>query len=66
MDTTCCYARQDKIWVRDPDGTPWEIFVTHADVEQEAGTPGSGSATAACCDPAAREAAAGNEAVPTA
>ena len=22
MDTTCCYARQDKIWVRDPDGTP--------------------------------------------
>ena len=19
MDTTCCYARQDKIWVRDPD-----------------------------------------------
>src|SRR5919109_4936122 len=33
MDTTCCYARQDKIWVRDPDGTPWEVFVTHADVE---------------------------------
>ena len=26
MDTTCCYAKQDKIWVRDPDGTPWEIF----------------------------------------
>ena len=31
MDTTCCYARQDKIWVRDPDGTPWEVFVTHED-----------------------------------
>jgi catechol 2,3-dioxygenase-like lactoylglutathione lyase family enzyme len=29
MDTTCCYARQDKIWVHDPDGTPWELFVTH-------------------------------------
>src|SRR5437764_2248629 len=29
MDTTCCYARQDKIWVRDPDGTPWEVFATH-------------------------------------
>jgi catechol 2,3-dioxygenase-like lactoylglutathione lyase family enzyme len=26
MDTTCCYAKQDKIWVHDPDGTPWEIF----------------------------------------
>ncbi|MEA2244622.1 MAG: hypothetical protein QOD24_4178 [Solirubrobacteraceae bacterium] len=36
MDTTCCYARQDKIWVRDPDGTPWEVFATHEDVEEEA------------------------------
>jgi catechol 2,3-dioxygenase-like lactoylglutathione lyase family enzyme len=33
MDTTCCYARQDKIWVHDPDGTPWEVFTTHEDVE---------------------------------
>jgi catechol 2,3-dioxygenase-like lactoylglutathione lyase family enzyme len=33
MDTTCCYARQDKIWVRDPDGTPWEVFATHGDSE---------------------------------
>lgn len=34
MDTTCCYARQDKIWVRDPDGTPWEVFVTHEDTDE--------------------------------
>lgn len=34
MDTTCCYARQDKIWVRDPDGTPWEVFVTHEDADE--------------------------------
>jgi predicted enzyme related to lactoylglutathione lyase len=34
MDTTCCYARQDKIWVHDPDGTPWEVFATHNDTEQ--------------------------------
>ena len=34
MDTTCCYARQDKIWVRDPDGTPWEVFVTHESARQ--------------------------------
>ena len=33
MDTTCCYARQDKIWVHDPDGTPWEVFATHEDSE---------------------------------
>jgi predicted enzyme related to lactoylglutathione lyase len=37
MDTTCCYARQDKIWVRDPDGTPWEVFATHEDTEEEGG-----------------------------
>ncbi len=24
----CCYAVQDKLWVADPDGTRWEIFVT--------------------------------------
>ena len=29
MNTTCCYALQDKIWVQDPDGTPWEVFATH-------------------------------------
>jgi predicted enzyme related to lactoylglutathione lyase len=44
MDTTCCYAHQDKIWVEDPDGTPWEVFVTHADTEE----PGV-AAAAACC-----------------
>jgi predicted enzyme related to lactoylglutathione lyase len=37
MDTTCCYARQDKIWVRDPDGTPWEVFATHEDSPTERG-----------------------------
>jgi predicted enzyme related to lactoylglutathione lyase len=49
MDTTCCYTRQDKIWVRDPDGTPWEVFATHEDVEE----PGGGGlpmvAAAGCC-----------------
>ena len=34
MDTTCCYARQDKIWVHDPEGTPWEVFVTHETTEE--------------------------------
>jgi catechol 2,3-dioxygenase-like lactoylglutathione lyase family enzyme len=57
MDTTCCYARQDKIWVRDPDGTPWEVFVTHGDTD-EAGEGGlaaaeaeaeAGDCACACC-----------------
>jgi predicted enzyme related to lactoylglutathione lyase len=46
MDTTCCYARQDKIWVRDPDGTPWEVFATHEDVDEH-GTGGLAVAEAA-------------------
>jgi catechol 2,3-dioxygenase-like lactoylglutathione lyase family enzyme len=44
MDTTCCYARQDKIWVRDPDGTPWEVFVTHEDADEK-GDGGLAAAT---------------------
>ena len=27
MQTSCCYAVQDKTWVRDPDGNEWEAFV---------------------------------------
>jgi hypothetical protein len=26
-DTSCCYAVQDKVWVEDPDGNMWEVFV---------------------------------------
>ncbi|MEO8114441.1 MAG: VOC family protein [Phenylobacterium sp.] len=26
--TTCCYARGDKSWVRDPAGVRWETFFT--------------------------------------
>jgi catechol 2,3-dioxygenase-like lactoylglutathione lyase family enzyme len=50
MDTTCCYARQDKIWVRDPDGTPWEVFATHEDVEQEHGATCGCGDTECCAD----------------
>jgi catechol 2,3-dioxygenase-like lactoylglutathione lyase family enzyme len=35
MDTVCCYARQDKIWLRDPDGTPWEVFTVKHDEETD-------------------------------
>lgn len=46
MDTTCCYALQDKIWVTDPDGHQWEVFhvlVGDTDVAEDA--------AAACCKP---------------
>jgi catechol 2,3-dioxygenase-like lactoylglutathione lyase family enzyme len=30
---TCCYAVQDKVWVDDPDGSPWEIYTVLADTD---------------------------------
>ena len=56
--TTCCYAVQDKVWVEDPDGHPWEIFVvTQTDTELHsdsassaaAGVSPGDTAGAACC-----------------
>lgn len=39
-DTTCCYARQDKIWATDPDGNSWEVYILLDDMleEQDIGT----------------------------
>ena len=30
---SCCYARQDKVWVDGPSGEPWEIYTVLEDVE---------------------------------
>ena len=35
-DTTCCYARQDKVWVHDPAGAPWQIYTITDDSPSEA------------------------------
>ncbi|MDA0674092.1 MAG: ArsI/CadI family heavy metal resistance metalloenzyme [Cyanobacteria bacterium] len=51
-DTDCCYALQDKVWVRDPDGNRWEVFVVKvADTAPEANrTPAEHPpAASACC-----------------
>ncbi|MFO0884685.1 MAG: ArsI/CadI family heavy metal resistance metalloenzyme [Pirellulales bacterium] len=29
----CCYARQTKFWVHDPDGNMWEIYTLDEDIE---------------------------------
>lgn len=44
-DTACCYAVQDKVWVDDPDGNSWEVFV----VKGEA--PALSVPSSACCAP---------------
>ena len=46
MQTTCCYALQDKAWVNDPDGNEWEVFVVLEDNLAEAK-----SDDATCCVP---------------
>src|SRR6266404_9387850 len=47
MQTDCCYATQDKTWVRDPDGNEWEVFVVLKDNLPEKQT----QETEACCAP---------------
>jgi len=32
-DVECCYARQTKFWVTDPDRNLWEIYTLHEDLE---------------------------------
>jgi len=48
-NTSCCYAMQDKVWVEDPDGNMWEVFVVKGDTETMHDDPAK-KATA-CCAP---------------
>ena len=52
--TTCCYAKSDKQWIADPQGVPWETFLTYG----ESTVYGEGSlvklkevSEGACCAP---------------
>lgn len=36
-NVTCCYAVQDKVWVDDPSGAPWEIYTVLADADTPQG-----------------------------
>jgi catechol 2,3-dioxygenase-like lactoylglutathione lyase family enzyme len=55
-DTSCCYARQDKVWVADPAGNRWEIYTLLEDVDDD--HQHEHSTSPACCTPIAGEAAA--------
>jgi len=47
QQTECCYAVQDKVWVEDPDGAPWEVYTVLADAPVESGIAGDGTCCAA-------------------
>jgi catechol 2,3-dioxygenase-like lactoylglutathione lyase family enzyme len=46
-NTDCCYALQDKVWVEDPDGNSWEVFV----VKGESATMEKQISKGGCCVP---------------
>ncbi|SHJ73973.1 ArsI/CadI family heavy metal resistance metalloenzyme [Alicyclobacillus tolerans] len=52
MNTTCCYAVQDKVWVYDPDGNAWEIFYTKEDSEFESADDARHNLSLCCAPPA--------------
>jgi catechol 2,3-dioxygenase-like lactoylglutathione lyase family enzyme len=55
MQTECCYALQDKSWVRDPDGNEWEVFAVLEDnlPEKAAASAAKTCCASDCCTPAA-------------
>lgn len=45
-NTLCCFAVQDKVWVNDPDGAPWEWYTVLSNApEAESTTTPSGCCT---------------------
>ncbi len=57
IGTTCCFAKQDKVWVTGPAGEKWEVYTVLADSEtfgtspQHAGADGEQT----CCGTAEAE-----------
>jgi catechol 2,3-dioxygenase-like lactoylglutathione lyase family enzyme len=49
QDTACCYAVQDKVWIEDPDGNAWEVFVVKG--EAPAMNCSASPSSASCCAP---------------
>ncbi|WP_437761552.1 ArsI/CadI family heavy metal resistance metalloenzyme [Sorangium sp. So ce281] len=58
-NTACCYAVQDKVWIEDPDGNSWEVFVVKGDADVMGSQPAKSEpaksepakSEAACCAP---------------
>ena len=46
MNSACCYAVQDKVWIDAPDAVRWEVYTVLADSDRMAP---EGSSAEACC-----------------
>lgn len=53
-DVECCYAKQDKFWVTDPDGYKWEVYQF---IEDSAGLESNANASECCAPKSELEAA---------
>lgn len=57
QDTDCCFALQDKVWIHDPAGAPWEVYVIKDDNPASRGAIGTSilqmadTDGGACCAP---------------
>lgn len=53
MNTTCCFATQDKVWVTGPAGEKWEVYTVLADSDTFGASPSHRGDTngndAICC-----------------
>ncbi|GAA4874826.1 ArsI/CadI family heavy metal resistance metalloenzyme [Saccharopolyspora cebuensis] len=50
QDSTCCYAKQDKVWVHGPGREPWEVYVVKADSATFSSAPVEAEAPECCTD----------------
>ena len=54
--TTCCYAQSEKSWIDDPQGVPWETFLTMGEstefgTDQVRSVQEKRQTDASCCGP---------------
>ena len=59
MNTTCCFATQDKVWVTGPVGEKWEVYTVLADSDAFGTSPqhaeGGTGETDVCCGAGAED-----------
>src|SRR6267142_279908 len=57
----CCYAKSDKQWIADPQGVPWDTFLTYGDstvygegsLDKLKGASEAACCASTCCEPEA-------------
>jgi len=46
----CCYAKQTKFWLHDPDGTLWEVYTLDGDIEHRGAGQSERAVHGSACD----------------